>query len=56
MFTALAAIVIVVLLILVYKAFEDLHDSVAMALQWNPEAKISGFALFAYNLIERRKK
>lgn len=56
MFTALAAIVIVVLLILVYKAFEDLHESVTIALRWNPDAEISPFARRAYNLIERRKK
>lgn len=55
MFTTLAVIVIVVLFILVYKAFEDLHESVAMALQWNPDAEISPFARRVYNLIERRK-
>jgi hypothetical protein len=54
MFTAISAIVIVVLLILIYKAFEDLHESVAMALYWNPDAKISRFARTVYTLMERK--
>jgi hypothetical protein len=37
-------ILIVGLFILIYKTFEDLHDSVEMALRWNPNAEISPFA------------
>jgi hypothetical protein len=37
-------IILVALFILIYKTFEDLHDSVEMALRWNPDAKLSPFA------------
>lgn len=55
MFTALAAIVIVATLILVYKAFEDLNESVEMALRWNPDAKLSPFARRVHKIMSSHK-
>jgi len=50
-----ASILIVGILILTYKTFEDIHDSVVIARRWNPDAKISRFSNWAYVFVEGRK-
>jgi hypothetical protein len=49
------SILIVGLFILCYKTIHDIHESVVIALRWNPDAKISRVSRLAYNFIESRK-
>lgn len=51
----LAALVIVILFVLMYKTLEDIHDSVVIATRFNPEVKLNHIQRFAYNLFENRK-
>lgn len=47
------SILIIGIFILIYKTFGDLHDSVEMALRWNPDAEISPYARRVHKIMSK---